>query len=148
MGTSKEKEKNKELLIKSRTENLTKVREFISSAAEEVNIPQDIAGDVVLAVDEACTNIIKHAYKFFPDGDIKIKLKYSEQKIVVQITDHGAPFSPETVPTPDLQKYFEEKRVGGLGMYLMKSLMDDVHYKSVPGKYNQVLLTKKLNSSI
>ena len=147
MTTNKNISKEKELLIKSRTENLTTVREFVSSAVEEVNAPQDIAGDVVLAVDEACTNIIKHAYKFFPDGDITIKLKYSEKKIVVQITDHGDPFSPDTVPTPDLKKYFEEKRVGGLGMYLMKSLMDDVHYNSVPGKYNQVVLTKKLNST-
>lgn len=147
MRTSKTKSKQKELLIKSRTENLTTVREFVSSAVEEVNIPKDIAGDIVLAVDEACTNIIKHAYKFIPDGDITIKLKYSEKKITVEITDQGSPFSPDTVPTPDLKKYFEEKRVGGLGMYLMKSLMDDVHYKSVPGKYNQVLLTKKLNSS-
>lgn len=139
--------KQKELLVKSRTENLTAVREFISSAVEEVHAPPDIAGDIVLAVDEACTNIIKHAYKFSPDGDIIIKLKYSDKKIVVKITDQGAPFSPDKVPTPDLKKYFEEKRVGGLGMYLMKSLMDDIHYKSVPGKYNQVLLTKKLNSS-
>jgi len=141
------KTKSKELLIKSRTENLTTVREFVSSAVEEVNIPQDIAGDIVLAVDEACTNIIKHAYKFIPDGDITIKLKYSDKKITVEITDHGAPFSPDNVPTPDLKKYFEEKRVGGLGMYLMKSLMDDIHYKSIPGKFNQVLLTKKLNSA-
>ena len=147
MRTSKTKSKQKELLVKSRTENLTAVREFISSTVEEVKIPPDIAGDIVLAVDEACTNIIKHAYKFLPDGDITIKLKYSEKKITVEIIDHGAPFAPDTVPTPDLKKYFEEKRVGGLGMYLMKSLMDEVHYKSVPGKYNQVVLTKKLNST-
>ncbi len=146
VGTNKSKSKEKELLIKSRTENLTTVRDFISSVVKEVNIPQDIAGDVVLAVDEACTNIIKHAYKFFPDGDINIKIKCSQKKITVEITDHGAPFSPDTVPTPDLKKYFEEKRVGGLGMYLMKSLMDNVEYKSVPGKYNQVFLTKELNS--
>ena len=147
MTTSKTKLKQKELLVKSRTENLTTVRDFISSVVEEVNAPKDIAGNIVLAVDEACTNIIKHAYKFFPDGDITIKLKYSEKKITVEITDHGSPFCRDTVPTPDLKKYFEEKRVGGLGMYLMKSLMDDVHYKSVSGKYNQVVLTKKLNST-
>lgn len=147
MGTSKTKSKEKELLIKSRTENLNAVRDFIGSVVKEANIPQDITGDVVLAVDEACTNIIKHAYKFLPDGDINIKIKYSAKKITVEITDHGAPFSPDAVPTPDLKKYFEEKRVGGLGMYLMKSLMDNVEYKSVPGKYNQVFLTKKLNSA-
>lgn len=147
VGSSKNIAKEKELKIKSRTENLTKVREFISSVIQEINASQDIAGDVILAVDEACTNIIKHAYRFFPDGEIKIKIKYSPNKIKVEITDQGEPFSPDTVPTPDLKKYFEEKRVGGLGMYLMKSLMDSVEYKSVPGKFNQVFLTKKLNSS-
>ena len=147
MRTSKTKSKQKELLVKSRTENLTAVREFVNSAVGEVSIPQDIAGDIVLAVDEACTNIIKHAYHYSPDGDIKIKLKYSDIKIVVEITDHGASFHPDAVPKPDLKKYFEEKRVGGLGMYLMKSLMDDIRYTSVPGKYNQVILTKKINSS-
>jgi serine/threonine-protein kinase RsbW len=147
LAKTKKITKEKELLIKSRTENLTTVREFISSAIEEVNAPLDIAGDIVLAVDEACTNIIKHAYKYYPEGDITIKLKYSKAKIEVNITDYGEPFAPESIPTPDLKKYFEEKRVGGLGMYLMKSLMDDVHYKSVPGKYNQVFLSKKLNSS-
>jgi len=147
LRTSKTKSKQKELLVKSRTENLTTVREFVNSAVGEVSIPQDIAGDIVLAVDEACTNIIKHAYQYSPDGDIKIKLTYSDKKIVVEITDHGASFHPDAVPKPDLKKYFEEKRVGGLGMYLMKSLMDDIHYKSIPGKFNQVLLTKKLNSA-
>jgi serine/threonine-protein kinase RsbW len=147
LSTDKNKIKEKQLLIKSRTENLTAVREFISSAAGEVNIPQDIAGDIVLAVDEACTNIIKHAYKYSPDGDIRIKLKYSDKKIIIEITDYGTSFHPDAVPKPDLKKYFEEKRVGGLGMYLMKSLMDDIQYTSVPGKYNQVSLTKKMNSA-
>jgi len=147
LRTRKTKSKQKVLLVKSRTENLAAVREFVNSAVGEVSIPQDIAGDIVLAVDEACTNIIKHAYQYSPDGDIKIKLTYSDKKIVVEITDHGASFHPDAVPKPDLKKYFEEKRVGGLGMYLMKSLMDDIHYKSIPGKFNQVLLTKKLNSA-
>ena len=80
MRTSKTKSKQKELLVKSRTENLATVREFVNSAVGEVSIPQDIAGDIVLAVDEACTNIIKHAYQYSPDGDIKIKLKYSDKK--------------------------------------------------------------------
>lgn len=147
LKSGSKKLKEKEILIKSRTENLTTVREFISKIVEEIRTPKDIAADIVLAVDEACTNIIKHAYKFLPDGDILIKLKYSKNKIEVKITDHGMPFSAETVPVPDLKKYFEEKRVGGLGMYLMKSLMDSVNYKTVPGKYNQVLLIKKLNSA-
>jgi len=145
LKTDKNKILEKEIRIKSRTENLASVRDFINSAISEVVAWQDSAADIVLAVDEAVTNIIKHAYKFSPDGEIIIKIKYSAKNVTVEITDFGIPFSPDSIPVPDMHKYFEEKRVGGLGIYLMKSLMDDVHYKSVPNKFNKVTLTKKLN---
>ncbi len=146
MKTDKNKILEKELRIKSRTENLAAVRDFINSVISEVINMQDSASDVVLAVDEAVTNIIKHAYKFSPDGEIIIKVKCSAKKVIVEITDYGVSFSPDSIPVPDMHKYFEEKRVGGLGIYLMKSLMDDVYYKSVPNKFNKVTLIKKLNS--
>lgn len=147
MKLNRNKVKERKLSIKSRTENLTLVREFISSVISEVCSSQDKVDDVVLAVDEAVTNVIKHAYKFSPDGDILIKVKCSNEKIEIQITDFGLPFSPNSIPVPDLKKYFKEKRVGGLGIFLMKSLMDDVNYKSVPNKFNQVNIIKKLNSN-
>lgn len=137
----------KELKVKSRTENLSVIREFIQSAAVQVGMKPGITEDVMLAVDEACTNIIKHAYKSVPDGEILLRLKYSDHKFTIKIIDYGNSFHPENVPDPDLQKYYNQHRVGGLGMYLMKTLMDEVKYSSVPGKYNQVYLTKYLNNS-
>jgi len=133
-----------ELTVKSRTENLSAIRNFVSAGALEIGIPLKIVENIILAVDEACTNIIKHAYKYFPEGEIIVKLKFSREKFTVIIIDHGVPFEPETIPDPDLQTYYRQHRVGGLGMYLMKSLMDEVKYVSVPGKYNQVLLSKNL----
>lgn len=101
----------------------------------------------MLAVDEACTNIIKHAYKSNPNGKIIIKVDYNSDKLLITIIDYGSTFDPLVVPDPDLQKYYRNGKVGGLGMYLMKSLMDDVKYKTVPGKYNQVLLSKRIKVS-
>lgn len=144
---SKEKIEEKKLIIKSKTENLSEIREFIYSTAEEIGFTSDTIDDIILAVDEACTNIIKHAYKSFPEGEIEINLKYSDKKFLIEIVDYGTAFHPETVPPPDLKKYYQQRRVGGLGMYLMKTLMDDVKYVSVPGKYNRVLLSKNLNSA-
>ncbi len=146
LKTEKNKSKEKRLTVKSKTENLADIREFISSSANEFGFSKEAIENIILAVDEACTNIIKHAYKSFPDGEIKIKLKYSNRKLTIEILDFGASFDPERVPEPDLQKYYNQHRVGGLGMYLMRTLMDDVKYISVPGKYNQVLLSKNLNS--
>lgn len=146
LKTEKNKSKEKRLTVNSKTENLAEIREFISSSAKEFGFTKEAIENIILAVDEACTNIIKHAYKSFPDGEIKIKLQYSNRKLTIEILDHGDSFDPGRVPEPDLQKYYNQHRVGGLGMYLMRTLMDDVKYISVPGKYNQVLLSKNLNS--
>ncbi len=139
--------KQKELIVKSKTNNLSLIRDFVYSTALEIGIDTEIIDNIILAVDEACTNIIKHAYKSLQEGDIIVKLEYSDKKFTVIIKDHGAPFKPETIPDPDLQIYYRQHRVGGLGMYLMKSLMDDVKYVSVPGKYNQVRLSKNINTA-
>lgn len=136
--------KTSELVVKSRTGNLSSIRDFISSKAFEAGLTNDSIENIMLAVDEACTNIIKHAYKSFPDGEITIKIEYNSEKFQIEILDHGSTFNPDTVPDPDLQKYYRNGRVGGLGMYLMKTLMDDVKYISVPGKYNKVLLSKNI----
>ncbi len=135
-----------ELRVKSKTENLSEIRDFVSSNANNAGIPAATIENIILAVDEACTNIIKHAYKLSPEGEIIIKIDYDNEKFTVTIIDYGKSFDPDQVPLPDLQKYYREHRVGGLGMYLMKSLMDDVSYTSVPGKYNKVLLSKKIRS--
>ena len=147
MKTNSKKIKEKELVVKSRTNNLSEIRDFVYAAASEAGIIAEVIENIILAVDEACTNIIKHAYKSFPEGEITIKIKYTDKKFTIVIIDHGAPFKPETIPDPDLQKYYLQHRIGGLGMYLMKSLMDEVKYISVPGKYNQVMLSKNLNIS-
>ncbi len=136
-----------ELIVKSRTENLSLIRDFVSSKASNAGLAKDEIENVMLAVDEACTNIIKHAYNSFPDGEIVIKLEYNSDKLLVTIIDHGSTFDPKDIPDPDLQKHYKNGRVGGLGMYLMKTLMDDVEYITVPGKYNQVLLSKRINES-
>lgn len=136
--------KTKKLKVKSKTENLSVIRDFISTSAYETGMKPDAVENIILAVDEACTNIIKHAYKSIPDGELIIKTKSTLSRFVVSITDFGKSFEPEMIPEPDLQKYYRQKRVGGLGMYLMKTLMDDVKYVSIPGKYNEVLLSKNL----
>lgn len=133
------------LAVKSKTENLSEIRDFVSNNALDAGISKENIENIMLAVDEACTNIIRHAYKSNPDGEIIIKIIFDNIKFTILIIDYGNSFNPDVVPDPDLQKYYREGKVGGLGMYLMKTLMDEVEYTSVPGKYNQVLLTKNLN---
>jgi serine/threonine-protein kinase RsbW len=140
-------ENSKELKVKSKTENLSVIRDFISSNALEAGISNEVVDNIMLAVDEACTNIIKHAYQSYPEGEIVIRVEIDAKKFNILIIDYGNTFDPTIVPKPDLKKYFQEHKVGGLGMYLMRTLMDDVKYKTVPGKYNQVLLSKNISST-
>ena len=146
MKTGK-KIKQKQLVVEGKTNNLSMIRDFVYTAASDIGIRTEIIDNIILAVDEACTNIIKHAYKSIKVGEIIVRLEYSDKKFTVIIKDYGAPFRPETIPDPDLQTYYRQHRVGGLGMYLMKSLMDEVKYISIPGKYNQVRLSKNINTA-
>lgn len=134
----------KELLVKSTTDNLATIRDFVKSAANQSGFSEDSTGKIILAVDEACTNIIKHAYKYSPEGNILIKVKFNDPKFSISITDDGSHFDPNKVPEPDLREYYKQKRVGGLGMFLIKKLMDEVNYSTLSGNKNQVILVKYL----
>ena len=134
----------RELKVKSSTENLSAIREFVRQATDENNLSKEIAGKIVLAVDEACTNVVKHAYRYSPEGDITVHIEIDEDKFIVSITDNGLTFDPELVPDPDIKKYQKERKVGGLGMFLMKKLMDEVTYESLPHNCNQVVLVKHI----
>ncbi len=134
-----------ELSVKSTTDHLSQIREFTKSAAKQCGFSEDVIGKIILAVDEACTNIIKHAYKYSNEGNINISVKFAESKFEIAITDEGIHFNPDTIPEPDIKEYYKQKKVGGLGVYLIKKLMDEVKYATLTGNKNQVTLVKYLN---
>lgn len=130
------------LKIESRTERLIDVRKFVSAAARDFGFDDEEVSKIALAIDEACTNIIKHAYNFDPDKEINVTVKAGNSAFEVLITDHGKQFNPDAVPSPDMKEYLSHYKRGGLGVYLMRSLMDKVEYHIVPGKKNEVRLVK------
>jgi serine/threonine-protein kinase RsbW len=134
----------KEIVVKSTTDNLTRVRQFTEKTADKCGLNKDVTGKVVLAVDEACTNIIKHAYHYLPKGEITVNIKLEASKFIITITDDGSKFNPDNVEEPNLKEYHKQKRVGGLGMFLMKKLMDEVKYYTLAKDKNQVVLVKYL----
>ncbi len=132
------------LHIESRTERLIAVREFVSNAAREFGFNEEEIGKIALAVDEACTNVIKHAYRYDPNKEITVTIRRKNGAFEVSILDSGAGFDPGRIPTPDMKEYRAHYRRGGLGIYLMNSLMDKVEYGNGPGRRNEVRLTKYL----
>ena len=137
--------KNKlKLKITSHTSNLMLVRDFIADAAKNFGFDDENINKIIMAVDEACTNIIKHAYGSQPGQPIDIAVSTDNKKFSVIIKDKGKYFEPKEICPPDMREYLKQYKVGGLGIHLMKSLMDEIKYKIQPGVQNEVKLVKYL----
>ena len=134
--------KNYHLKIPSQTDNLDLIRNFVAGIAKKVGFNAEDVNKIELAVDEACTNVIEHAYHHDENKNIDIAIKIDYQKLSVVVTDKGMSFRMEEVEMPDMKSYLAELRVGGLGVYLMKTLMDEVDYQSQPGVKNEVRMVK------
>ena len=134
--------------IQSKTELLSDMRNFVSDAARRFGFSESEVGKIELAIDEACTNIIKHAYKYNPDGIIEIRVSAQEgnstSKFIVEIFDSGISFDSSKYTAPDMKEYFKKLRHGGLGIVLMKKLMDEVDYDHMGGERNSIRLVKYL----
>lgn len=132
---------NYEIKIPAKTENLETIRNFIISATKSLGFHEDEMNKILLAVDEACSNVIRHAYHF-KENLMKVNLRIEAKKLTVTIIDHGKSFNPNKVKTPEMDKYLKSYKVGGLGMLLMKKLMDEVEYDIKPNSQNKVKLIK------
>ena len=134
-----------QLKIPSRTDNLELIREFVSKVAQMVGFGENDVEKIELACDEACTNVIKHAYDSDNETNrLDVLVKVDLEKFTLIVTDHGKGFDPKGLKMPDMKEYMAELKVGGLGIYLIKTLMDEVDYNINPGVKNQVKMVKYL----
>ncbi len=138
------KEKNYHIKIPSQTDDLEVIRNFVAGVAKKVGFDGDEVNKIELAVDEACTNVIEHAYQYDMKKNIDVAIKIDYNKFTVVVTDRGKGFNMQDVEIPDMKRYLAEIRVGGLGIYLMKQLMDEVDYHTEPGVKNEVRMVKYL----
>ena len=135
-------EEKYQLRIPSKTDNLDLIRTFVSHVAETVGFNEDEVYKLELAVDEACANVIKHAYSKDSKHSINLIIEIDYNKLTIIITDSGKGFDVEKILNRDIKEYLAEMRVGGLGVHLIKALMDEVEFKSEPGVKTQVKMTK------
>lgn len=110
------------------TKNLAEARNFVAEHARKNGFNAQQISDIRLAVDEAITNIIKHAYNGEEDHTIEIELTFKDDRICVELFDTGTTFSLKTFKQPNIKEKIKQKKRGGMGVYLIHSLMDDVSY--------------------
>jgi len=128
--------------VQASTEHLAEVRDFVAKHALDFGFKKQDVADIRLAVDEAYTNIIKHAYKNDEHKSVDIELGYNSNKFWISLLDTGDAFDPSNYSEPDVRQKIKEKKRGGVGVYLIKKLMDNVEYFT-EGSVNEIRMTKK-----
>jgi anti-anti-sigma factor len=136
----------RQLTVPADEGQLGRVRDFVIEVCDEAGFTTRETNNTKLAVDEACTNIIKHAYDETP-GEIKIIADITLGKVDVRILDWGKRFDFASVKDPDLGEYVETGRKGGLGVFLINRLMDRVEYRAGDDG-NELFLTKRSHAAI
>jgi anti-sigma regulatory factor (Ser/Thr protein kinase) len=134
----------KTLQFTANFEYLDEIRDFVGEIAQSGGFNDKDVYNIQLATDEAASNIIEHAYKGVSDGLLEVSCGMKDDDITVILVDHGEPFDPSDIPMPNLKADLSERKIGGLGLYLMRKLMDDVRYVSDPqNNRNTLTLTKR-----
>ncbi len=123
--------------------NLEGICDFITHCANNAGLTESEVYAVQLAVDEASTNIIEHGYGQECPSRIDITCEPVEGGIRVVIFDDAAPFDPTSIPNPDINVSLEDVKPRGLGIFLMRKMMDEVSYETSPDKGNTLTMIKR-----
>lgn len=109
--------------------SLAKISKFVKKIAKSNGFDGLALYTIETAVDEACSNIIEHAYQGEDNGDIEVTLGMENNRLVIILKDFGQTFDPNLVELPNLSDNISERKAHGLGLYMMKQWMDEVHFE-------------------
>jgi len=140
-------EKSFSLQVPSATGNLALIREFVSTVGEQAGFNDQDVMRLQLAVDEACANVIEHAYNLEDTHEVTVRAVVDDDAIRFEIVDRGKGFDPARIHEQNLDELIKERRSGGLGLRLIRSIMDDVQYQIVPGEKNELRTVKRLKKT-
>ena len=118
----------RQLIVRGRYENIPTITSFVGEAAEAAGLGDSGVFHCQMAVDEACTNVIEHAYGGEDVGDIHITCTVGPGLCEIDVFDQGKPFVPDEIPEPNTQTSIEELKPGGIGLHIMRQVMDTVDF--------------------
>jgi serine/threonine-protein kinase RsbW len=131
------------LRIGSRIAEITKVASAVDAFGAEYGLSRTILNDMSIVLDEILNNTITHGFVDDELHEIVVNLTLGRGELVAEVRDDGVPFNPLEVPPPDLSGGLQERRVGGIGLHFVRSLMDGVEYSREVGS-NRLRLRKRL----
>ena len=123
---------------------LDEVREFVGEKARAAGFSEKDIYSIQLAADEAASNVIEHAYEGVSDAFFELTCEFKNDRMTITMLDHGKTFDPSKVDVPDVKADLSDRKIGGLGIYLMRKLMDEVRYESTSSGNLLTLVKRKV----
>ncbi|HEX7434113.1 MAG TPA: ATP-binding protein [Anaerolineaceae bacterium] len=130
------------VIVPGRFENLEKISKFVKDVSWSAGFDEMGIYAIQTAVDEACSNIIDHAYGGESSEVIELNCINTKNALKIILRDHGKPFIPESIPIPVKHTRLKDIKEGGLGLYFMHQLMDEVYFEFSPGIGNTLTMIK------
>jgi anti-sigma regulatory factor (Ser/Thr protein kinase) len=128
--------------IRNRLQDVPGVLDAIEESCRGDGQTKEIALDMRLVAEEVLTNIVKYAHGNTGDHPVELRLSAASGSVRMEFRDNGAPFNPLEAPAPDLETRMDEREIGGFGVHLVKSLVDDARYAR-EGDCNVLILMKR-----
>ncbi len=133
----------REITVTNDVEQVTRLNDFVDAFCTDLHMDMSEVAQMRLAVEEAAVNVINYAYPEGETGELNVKATATASAMRFVLTDSGMSFAPTDAPDVDTSLTAEERRIGGLGIFLVRQLMDTINYERIDGK-NVLTLTKKL----
>jgi anti-sigma regulatory factor (Ser/Thr protein kinase) len=131
------------IILKNKFSELKKMSDEVDSFVKTNSLDDEVKHDIKLVLDEIITNIISYAFDDDNEHEISVKIYIDDNKLSIDIEDDGRPFDPLEYPPPDTTKPLEERDIGGLGVFFVRELMDEIEYKRKEKK-NVLAITKSI----
>ena len=134
---------SKNILINNNLSEIEKLSKAVAEFGKINNLSSEVIYDVRLALEEVVSNIINYGFEDNYEHQISIEMNLQGETLTMKIKDDGKPFNPLEVKSTNLEKPFDEREIGGMGIHIVRKLMDKILYKREEGN-NVLQLTKYL----
>lgn len=136
----------RQITLPNDVQEVPQLNVFVDEVCEQVDFDMSTTLKLNLAIEEAVVNVMNYAYPAGEKGDVDIEAMINDEYLVFVISDSGTPFDPTAKAEVDTTLSVEERGIGGLGIHLIRQIMDTINYERVEGK-NVLTLRKKLTKN-
>lgn len=133
----------KSIILANELSEISRLNGFIEDIGNEFSLAPDMIFNLTLVLEEAVVNVINYAYPKEDHESIYLSAKMQDGSIIFVLSDSGKEFDPTMAPEADVTLSAEERQIGGLGIFLIRQIMNEVRYERIDGK-NVLTLEKKL----